>query len=352
MKLFLRMKNSSFLFLLHGLRYLTFLILTLFVNSYLIAQTTSDFRCVFWNVENFFDTRNDSLTLDDSFTPTGDLHWTDSRYRKKRNHIYQTIVAMSTVENSILQPPAIIAMAEVENDMVLRDLCRATPLRRYGYSFVHFDSPDRRGIDNALLYRPDRVRVLSAYPVSVSDSLFRSRDILVVEAELSSGDSVYLFVNHFPSKLGGQDAIENRRRVALRLRGLMDSVVAHCPNHAVIVMGDFNAVPTEAELQLLTSPQDDGKFVNLMARMPRGSGSYKYQGNWDYLDQIIVVGSVLNGVNSIQIKGGGAHVFEAEFLTVDDDKFLGAKPFRTYLGPRYQGGFSDHLPVYVDLKHQ
>ena len=290
----------------------------------------------FWNVENLFDTRHDTLRDDLSFTPAGDHHWTPQRYAAKQAGIFKVIAAMDC--------PALVGLAEVENDFVLRDLCRSTPLRRWHYDFVHFESPDRRGVDCALLYRRDLFRCLGSRPICVSDSsqAFFTRDILLVGGLLlPGGDTCYLLVNHWPSKLGGGPAEQRRLRIAQRMLAVMDSLQQCHPSALVMAMGDFNASPDEEAVRLglrfYGTERNDLGFTNLTAAIPRGTGSYKYRDSWSCIDQVIAN-------RPLEVS-----VFAPDFLLQDDPRYLGRKPFRTYSGMRYLGGFSDHLPVYLDL---
>lgn len=292
-------------------------------------------RIAFWNVENLFDTYDDTLTLDDEYTPRGAKHWTQKRYEEKLNQIYKTIMA--------LDAPMAMGLAEVENDRVLNDLCRNTPLRKAGYAFVHYDSPDRRGVDCALIYdslrfRPFRTRVLS---LSDTSGHYFTRDILQVSGVTSQADTIVMFVCHFPSKRGGATAEKHRMEAARRLRLAMDSARTDYPSATVIALGDFNATPLEPPmLKGLGLPCD--QYENLMATLPPGEGTYCYQGHWDYIDQVIV------SKNTKQKAEAG--VFRMTGLMTDDPRRLSSHPRRTYSGPRYQGGASDHLPVYLDLK--
>ena len=317
-------------------------------------------------MENLFDTWDDSTCNDDAFTPEGDNHWSDKRYRTKLNGIFKTIAAIGQAGGQRDMMPMAIGLAEVENDKVLRDLCQGTPLRRQGYRFIHFDSPDLRGIDNALLYRPDIFTPFLSQAISVSDSIHHTRDILLVEGVTAQGDTLILLVNHFPSKLGGADAQERRMWIAAKLRAVMDTLQSNHPCAGIVVTGDFNASPSETEIYHHLVHNGNEAFVNLMELVAPGVGTHKYQGNWTCLDQIIVSRNLLadgdrrsGGMHALQsclsvphllIDGGSAHIFDADFLLVDEEKNLGKKPFRTYIAMKYQGGYSDHLPVYVDLK--
>ena len=299
------------------------------------SQTEGDARrCIaFWNVENYFDNHDDPGKDDQDFTPEGNYHWTASRYLDKRNKIYKTLAALGY--------PAVMGLAEVENDAVLEALCLGTPLRGKGYEAVHYESPDKRGIDCALLYRKDCFHLLESRPIVVSDTAhgFRTRDILLVVGVMGKDDTCCLLVNHWPSKAGGMKANRRRRAVARKLRSTMDSLMRAYPNALVLAMGDFNAAPDEAVIRRemgfgRTGRNAEGVY-NLMAGLPKGEGTYKYQGVWSYIDQMMASRKL------------SAEVFRPEFLLTDDDRYMGHKPFRTYVGIRYHGGYSDHLPIRV-----
>ena len=289
----------------------------------------------FWNVENFFDTQHDTLKEDIAFTPQGENHWTAKRYADKRDKIYKMIAAM--------QYPAVVGLAEVENDHVLRDLCLSTPLRKYGYEFVHYESPDRRGIDCALLYRKDLFKVFESQRIEVSDSAgaFFTRDILLVGGVLGKDDSCFLFVNHWPSKRNGAPAEQRRMEIARRLLGMMDSIQQTYPTALVLAMGDFNAAPEEDAISLGLgfhgTCRNSKGFYNLMCQIPKGEGSYKYKDSWSCIDQMIANREL------------AVEVFAPQFMLTDDSRYMGKKPFRTYTAMKYLGGYSDHLPLIVRI---
>lgn len=299
------------------------------------AQDEGRWTMAFWNVENYFDTQHDTLKEDMEFTPTGKNHWTAKRYADKRNKIYKTIAAMGY--------PVAVGLAEVENDRVLRDLCRFTPLRRVGYEFVHYESADLRGIDCALLYRQDMFKVTESYPIVVADSTeqFYTRDILLVGGVLDKGDSCYLLVNHWPSKRNGDEAERRRRAIAQRLLRIMDSLQQSHPTALVLAMGDFNAAPEEDAISqglgFGGGYHNSEGFYNLMYNIPKGEGSYKYRGAWSCIDQMIA-----NRELEVEI-------FAPDYLLVEDSRYMGKKPFRTYTGMKYLSGFSDHLPIIVKI---
>lgn len=323
------------------------------------SQNTTH-RLVFWNVENYFDTRNDSLVNDDSFTPLGMNRWSRNRFENKRNNIFKTLVAVATFgHTSDSVPlnhcmPLVVGLCEVENKYVLDELCYATPLRRFGYKYVHFDSPDQRGVDCALLYREHLFRPFLTKPLFVSDTSSTSsdqyftRDILLVGGALPNGDTLFVLVNHWPSKLGGAAAVNRRLRVADSLYSCMQRLCQQYPHALVVAMGDFNAEavdqPVAQGLRFAQSNVNPLGFVNLMHGKSGPQCSYKYRDQWSCIDQLMV--RIPHGIACGIGKSGVAAL---DFLLTDDMRYLGLKPFRTYSGYRYIGGYSDHLPVFVDL---
>lgn len=305
------------------------------------SQEFSTFTAAWWNVENLFDTRDDPHTADDDFTPQGDYHWTRRRLDKKLQGIYKTLAMMDL--------PDVVGLAEVENKYVLRELCNGTPLSQAGYRYVHYDSPDKRGIDCALIYQSDRFHVLASRAISVSDSAsgFFSRDILVVEGLTTNGDSVYLLLNHWPSKRGGDEADVHRVEIARTLRHLMVELhIAH-PDAAVIAMGDMNSTSGEeavAEgMAFGTDSINPDGIRNLTLRLPQDWGSHKYQGQWRYIDQVFLLADDHWLV-------GGLKLMKFDHLLVSERTRPGMRPRRTNQGPRYEGGLSDHLPLLLRLK--
>lgn len=307
------------------------------------SQDTPTFSAAWWNVENLFDTRDDPKTNDDEFTPQGERHWTQRKLWGKLNGIYKTLAMMEL--------PDVVGLAEVENKYVLRSLCEGTPLRQAGYRYVHYDSPDRRGIDVAMLYRADRFRVHSSRPVGVSDSSqdFFTRDILLVEGTTADGDSVALLFNHWPSKRGGDEAELQRRNIAARLRRLMDSLYVAHPDAAVIAMGDLNSTREEAPVSEGMAFGDDSVNAdgirNLTVKMPKNWGSHKYQGQWSYLDQAFLLADERWMVRDLRL-------IRYDHLLVDEGNGVGVRPRRTNRGSYYEGGLSDHLPLLLRLRRR
>lgn len=300
------------------------------------------FTAAWWNVENLFDTRDDPATDDDQFTPTGEYHWTRRKLGDKINGLYKTLLMMDL--------PDVVGLAEVENDYVLKELCFGTPLREAGYRYVHYDSPDHRGIDVALLYRKGRFSVVESRPVAVSDSTrdFLTRDILVVEGVASGGDSVCLLLNHWPSKRGGAEADAHRLDIARTVRSLMLELQVRHPGAAVIAMGDMNSEADEAAIAdgmgFGTDSVNPEGIRNLTLRLPKEWGSHKYQGEWRYIDQVFLLAGDAWLVSSLKLMR-----FD-HLLVKESGSGVGVRPKRTNRGPRYEGGLSDHLPLLLRLK--
>ena len=279
----------------------------------------------FWNLENLFDPFDDVATLDDEFTARGEKRWSWKRFDHKADGIAKTILAAS--QNGA--PPDICAFAEVENRFVLRRLRDSTPLEKLDYEIIHRDSPDERGIDVALLYRRSRFKPLKVEAVRVSEE-FNTRDILYVKGVLD-GDTLHVMVNHWPSKRGGAAASEIRRWAAQeRLSALCDSIAGASPEQRIIALGDFNDTPENIILPLynLASP---------LAAL--GEGTLKYRGNWEMIDQCFVSDTTACRLS----------IFKPAFLVEHDRTYTGDKPRRTYIGPRHNGGLSDHLPIVLTI---
>jgi hypothetical protein len=313
-------------------------------------------RIMFYNVENLFDIYDDSLTRDEEFTPEGERRWSNKRFYKKINNVYKVIMAVGQWE-----PPAIIGLCEIENRFVLEKLVYETPLKNFGYRIIHHESPDRRGIDVALLYREDQFIPFHHEPVEVifpDDTSRKTRDILYVKGLLFDKEMIHIFVNHWPSRYGGYMASKpSRETAAITLKTKTDSLFNVNPNLNILIMGDFNDNPEDESIQNKLAAENPaqqitaGKLYNLMQlHNDKGSGTLKYREGWDIFDQFIVSGNLLNPSGNMFVDNSVASIFKAEFLFESDQSFYGDKPFRTYTGFKYSGGYSDHLPIYLDLK--
>lgn len=323
-----------------------------------LPQNRTPFRVVSWNIENLFDTHHDSLKNDHEFLPDALRHWHYGRYKKKLTDIARVITSIGE-----WNPPALVGLCEVENDTVLRDLTRRSPLKELGYRYVMTDSPDQRGIDVALLYQRDLFKLLSYRSISVPRFKQHrpTRDLLHVSGLLLTGDTLDIFVCHLPSRSGGAKESEPYRLfVAGKLRSEADSLLRARLHPQLIIMGDFNDYPTnksiqkilEAEAPPTTSNIHPLKLYHLLARKAKSAnfGSYKYRGEWGLLDHLIVSGTLLDRASNFFTGEEKANVFRLPFLLTEDEKYGDDEPFRTYKGMRYQGGISDHLPIYTDFE--
>ena len=288
---------------------------------------------MFWNVENLFDPFDDPLKEDDEFTAGAERHWTWARFETKRDGIVQTILAAGDVWGEL---PALIGLAEVENRLVVSQLVRKTMLNELAYGYVHRESPDARGIDVALLYRKDVFRAVGVDSLRVPDAV--TRDLLYVKFVESpapaSGDTLHVFVVHLPSKRGGARASDGRRGSALAvLEHAVDSLLTPDPQRRIVVMGDFN--DTDVFVRgLHPAPRD-----SLPADAPTAPGTIKYHGRWEQIDHFFLSPAI----------DAVMRIFAPPFLLEPDKAWLGVQPRRTYAGPRYKGGLSDHLPVILHV---
>lgn len=282
---------------------------------------------LFWNLENCFDPFDDPVTMDDEFTPRGEKRWTWRRFERKRNGVAKVILAASRYG----EVPSIAAFAEVENKMVLRQLIRETALEKLDYDIIHRDSPDPRGIDVGLIFRKSCFKPLVVRAIPVSDE-FATRDILYVKGVLKE-DTVHVFVNHWPSKRGGIQVSEPKRKAAERtLITVTDSIRSTSPGQRIIALGDFNDTPENISLPLANLAADAAAS---------GEGTIKFRGNWEMIDQCLVS-------DTAECK---MFIFKPMFLVEQDRTYTGIKPKRTHIGPKYNGGLSDHLPIIILLNN-
>ncbi len=311
--------------------------------------------CVaFYNLENLFDTIDDPKIDDAEFLPKASSQWDSKRYYTKLNHLAEVISQIG--DEYTKNGPAFIGVSEVENRQVVEDLVHTPPLKSMGYDVVHFDSPDKRGIDVALLYQPKLFRVTSskAHPFTMADTSFHTRDILQVDG-LLDGELVHVLVNHWPSRSGGQQESASKRNAAADLcLSIVESIYKEEPNAKIIIMGDLNDDPVDASLmkhlKIKTKPEDvkPGDLFDPMWQLFRdGVGSIAYQDTWDLFDQIIVSSSLMDK-NAEGYRYLKAKVFNKTFLIQKEGIYKGY-PFRTYGGGIYLGGYSDHLPAYLFL---
>lgn len=315
-------------------------------------------RIVEYNVENYFDCTDDTLTNDDDFTHRGNRAWTPQRYIKKQMAIAKVIAALSE-----WQTPALIGLLEVENKKCLDDLLIYGSLKSFDYKYIHFDSPDRRGIDVALVYDERQFKPMKAEPLKVTmdnEPDFTTRDILYVKGVVGRKDTLHVYLCHFPSRWGGAGVSEPKRICAAQtLKQHYDSLCMAHKRPLVLIMGDFNDTPQNRSIYHVLGAQPPQAAVfpnhlyNLMWQVyEKGDGTHKYQGEWSCLDQFIVSGAMLDPQSALTTSVDKITIFQPSFMLLEDVRYGGVQPFRTYRGWKYEGGYSDHLPVLIDLTIQ
>ena len=309
------------------MRHTIFLILWL-----LVPRDSLSVMC--WNVENFFDWRNDTTTVSDTeFSSGGGRHWTWKRFQAKANAFAK---ALFWVEGETGRLPDIVGLEEVENAFVLRQVLQKTALRKLDYKYVHYNSPDRRGIDVSLLYRSSVLELIDAKPCHLfdADTVMATRDILLCVFRRKESAPFAVLVNHHPSKYGGASESEPKRRIAVdRLRFLADSLAAEGIDR-ILAGGDFNDTPDNPvflRLEPTLKPLHTALFR-------RGEGTIKYDGKWSLIDHFYASSGLWEENPSMRI-------LRIPFLLTRDTAHSGEKPLRTYTGPRHAGGVSDHLPI-------
>ena len=296
------------------------------MNLLLVLFTLMELNC-----ENLFNTTHDSLKNDLDYLPTSEMRWTPKRYWDKVNSIGREIIACGTDSHL----PDIVCLTEVENDSVMFHLTRLSLLRNAGYEYIITNSSDERGIDVALLYQPQSFRPLSADTFCVAHTAEErpTRDILRVTGITTTLDTIDIFVVHFPSRRGGE-----RLSRPYRLRAAQ-TIISHLNNRSTILTGDFNDYSGDASIAAL---QEVG-FTDLPAKAKHNNiikGTYKYRGEWGSLDHILIRGPIADKVMD-------AYINDLPFLLLGEGDSL--MPRRTYRGKFYQGGYSDHLPLVVNL---
>lgn len=310
---------------------------------------------MFYNVENLFDIKDNPATSDEEFTPGGARRWTYRRFNKKLLNTSKVILNASG-----WTPPHLIMLCEVENRFVLEKLLKDTPLKAFPYKIIHKESPDNRGIDVALLYNAEVFYPLEYkyYPLeSHTGKKIASREILYVSGILNECDTLHLFGNHWPSRYSGLlESQSGRHLAALILRTCIEKVQERHVNPKIIIAGDFNDQPTnESMLVHLQAMKPEGilyqkNLYNLsLAWLKEDIKTLKYHFQWSVFDQIIVSGSLIESENGSYTKPEWAKIVKLPFLLGKDERYGGMKLFRTYYGYRYQGGFSDHLPVLLKI---
>lgn len=326
------------------------------INAQNKFYNTDNFTIGFYNVENLFDTINNPDKIDEQFLPDSDKKWNTARYEKKINDLGRVISAINANEL-----PEIVGLCEVENKTVLTDLVNCRFLSKGGYGIVHEESPDARGIDVALIYRKSEFNYLShkVYRVYFDfEPETTTRDILYVKGMMSDKEVLHVFVNHWSSRRGGQKESEPKRVQAAKvLRSKVDSIFSKDKKAKIIIIGDFNDQPTNKSIHEILNAtnklraKNKTELYNLMFdKSVNGQGTYNYRGDWNMLDNIIVSKSLLYNKKGYMVTPGGGQILKKRWMMYDNVKTGQFTPSKTYGGPNYYGGISDHFPVYVILR--
>ena len=300
------------------------------------------FTIISYNCENLFDCRHDSLKNDTEFLPTSQRHWTFNRYWEKLNNLGRVIQQCGS-ESSL---PDVTALLEVENDSTLIMLTKASLLKGAGYKYVMTNSPDARGIDVAIVYNPLTFKLESSYAIRPQIDNILTRDILYAKGIARARDTLHIFAVHAPSRRNGQGATEPlRMQVMRRLMQSVDSIRDTSPDAKIILLGDFNDYSHNRALKEIAKKgftEVSRGIKGLNYDQTKVKGTYKYQGRWNSLDHIFLSDRVMGQVR-------GCFIYDAQWL-LEEDAQGGYKPFRTYLGPIYHKGVSDHLPIVLQLE--
>ncbi len=310
-------------------------------------------RIMFYNVENLFHPTDDPDKNDEEFTTDGTRYWSYRRYYDKINKIAKTAIAIGEWE-----PPAIIGLCEVENSKCLQDLVKDSPLKKYGYEIVFQESGDRRGIDVAMIYRPNKFEFVSFESIKLifpEEGSRPTRDILYTKG-IAGKDTLHLFVNHWPSRYGGQLATVPKRNFAARvLRSKFDSITQVNPSAKVIAMGDFNDHPDDESMKDILRAKKtiaelgNEDLLNLVWQYEFKKGTHKYQHEWGILDQFVVTPALMDSTARIYSTMRASQIYDAPYLLEPEKDGVGKITNRTYIGFKYHGGYSDHLPIYLDV---
>ncbi|MCL2027487.1 MAG: endonuclease/exonuclease/phosphatase family protein [Bacteroidales bacterium] len=346
------------------LKYISLILaLLLFAVGSSYSQTHT---LLFYNVENLYDTIDNPSVIDEDQTPEGKRLWNSQKYWEKIDRITEVYQRVAQATGSF---PILIGAAEIENIHVLRDLANSDRVAQARYQIVHYDSPDRRGVDVAFFYRPDVIEYVSSYPIPVrfpDNPTSLTRDILWFTGKID-GQIFHFFNNHWPSRWGGQRSSEPRRlRAASILRHYVDSLKIADPEAMIVIMGDFNDNPGDRSMTRTLRAKGtikdlkEGELFNPFLPMHKdGHGTLGWNDVWSLFDMVIVSQNMVGGEGRFQIqpnpglKPRGRNrepyygfIFNRPFLMQREGRFKGY-PWRTYIADVYQGGYSDHFPVYI-----
>ncbi len=340
------------------MKYFAFSVVFFLSTISLFAQEKQyQVSCIaFYNLENLFDTIDTPDVNDIEFTPKGGYSWNSMKYNNKLENMSSAISQIGGKYSP--NGPVVLGVSEVENKQVLEDLVKMPALKNANYGIVHYDSPDRRGIDVALLYNKEHFTPVKSSPHRLymdNDTSFRTRDQLLVEG-LLDGETIYVIVNHWPSRSGGEYRSRPKRVAAAALtKQIADSVLNVNKDAKIVIMGDLNDDPTNESCKKTLNAKkkpsqvkEGGLYNTSWSLFAKGVGSLAYRDSWNLFDQIIISYGLLNAESKTGYKFWKAHIFNEDFLTQQDGRFKGY-PKRTHAGGSYLNGYSDHFPSYIYL---
>ncbi len=333
------------------------IIITLFSTSYAQKENFKPTLIGFYNLENFYDTVNNSAVDDEEFLPNSERHYNTHVFLDKVERLGSVIAQIGTDINP--DGFSLLGVAEIENDTVLNILIKNRNIKNRNIKIVHYNSPDKRGIDVGLLYNPKYFTPIYSAPFFVklpsgSKESFLTRDVLYVKGILD-GDTIHVMVNHWPSRSGGEErSIPARAAAAAVAKKIVDSLMAINKNTKVVIMGDLNDDPVSPSLtkilgakENMADVKDGGLFNPWVDFYKKGIGTIAYQDAWGLFDQVVVSKGWLDKAQS-GYHFYKANIFNKEFLVQQTGKYKGY-PKRTWDGMTYNYGYSDHFPVYVTM---
>lgn len=336
-----------------------FLLTGLFAALIVACIAQKPYKVVFYNFENLFDTINDPDVFDEEFTPGGLKKWNSTKYNKKIANLERVLFDIAAEDRDF---PAVIGVSEIENRNVMEDVIGRPKLLPADYRVVHFDSPDARGVDVGFYYRPDVFRLEGSEPIpfrmpELPD--FRTRDFVTMWGTID-GEPFFFLVSHWPSRLGGKEASDPKRMSAARqVRAIVDSVQTANPATKVVVMGDLNDDATDDSIVeglgakgKVQEVQPGDMFNPFIALLKAGYGTLAYRDAWNLFDNIIVSANLVDApAGTLRLLAAGKSkfyggIFRRPYMLQREGQYKGY-PLRTFVGNNFQGGFSDHFPVYI-----
>ncbi|MEZ3440075.1 endonuclease/exonuclease/phosphatase family protein [Alistipes sp.] len=336
----------------------------LFVVLFAAGIAQKPYKIVFYNFENLFDTVRDPDIFDEEFTPGGLKNWNSAKYNKKIGNLERVLFDIAAADRDF---PIVIGVSEIENRNVMEDVIAQPKLAPANYRIVHFDSPDARGVDVGFYYRPDRFKLEGSAPIPFHMPElpnFRTRDFVTMWGTID-GEPFFFLVSHWPSRLGGKEASDPKRFAAARqVRAIVDSVQQANPATKVVVMGDLNDDATDDSIVIglrakgkIKDLQPGDMFNPYIALLKAGYGTLAYRDAWNLFDNIIVSGNLVDApagtlrllsVGTSKFYGG---IFRRPYMLQREGQYKGY-PLRTFVGNNFQGGFSDHFPVFIYIGKQ